>query len=163
MQQLDTYNQYLSLHQTFNEEHRTISRQITDLYLLPKKFMEENEKAIQLCLKNRKQETVPHHAELSPFGIRDFLFTVEDFKLQTMELFFEHRLHIDKCTVYVLKVTELQDKFRSKNTPEYEEEFVKLIPQVEELRAGLNNLLVKAKQMAKQLEVIQLRWNKIKS
>src|SRR5690554_6802618 len=109
MQQIKpTYQNYLALHNGFNEEHRQISKQITDLYQLPKDFMEENERAIHDCLSTRKPNDAPHHAESSYNGTRDFLFIVEDFKLQTMELFFEHRVHIDKCTIYVMKVAELK-------------------------------------------------------
>ena len=123
MQQLkDTYQSYLNLHQNFNEEHKSISRQITDLYQLPKNFMEENEKAIQMCLSDRKPSDAPHHVELSYHGMRDFLFIVEDFKLQTMELFFEHRVHIDKCTIYVMKVAEIQEKQAEKEIIENEED-----------------------------------------
>lgn len=162
-QHKDTYQNYLSLHRNFNEEHRSVSRQITDLYQLPKKFMEENEKAIQSCMSERTPNGVPHHAELSHNGIRDFLFIVEDFKLQTMELFFEHRVHIDKCTIYVVKVADLQKKSDSRTTSETEAEHVKLIPQLEELQLGLKTLLEKAEAMASRLEIIQARWDRINS
>jgi hypothetical protein len=158
-----TYQNYLSLHQDFNEEHKSISRQITELYQLPKKFMEENEKAIQTCVAERHPDGTPHHVELSPIGIRDFLFIVEDFKLQTMELFFEHRVHIDKCTVYVMKVNELKAKGKAVDFSETQEEYVQLIPQLEELRSGLNRLLEKAIAMGSRLEAIEARWNKINS
>ena len=164
MQQLkETYQQYLTLHQDFNEEHRNISRQITELYQLPKRFMETNEKAIQACVAERHPDGVPHHAELSPIGIRDFLFIVEDFKLQTMELFFEHRVHIDQCTIYVMKVNELKAQNQGKDISETNEAYVQLIPQVEELRFGLSKLLEKAVAMANQLETLETRWNRINS
>ena len=76
-----------------------------------------------------------------------------------MELFFEHRVHIDKCTIYVMKVSELQNKHEK--SPEYEEECIKLIPQLEELKQGLNNLLLKAEMMVENLEQINTRWQKI--
>jgi hypothetical protein len=158
-----TYQHYLTLHQDFNEEHKSISRQITELYQLPKKFMEENEKAIQICISDRNPDGTPHHAELSPIGIRDFLFIVEDFKLQTMEMFFEHRVHIDKCTLYVMKVNELKAKSYDRDPLESQEEYVLLIPQLEELRFGLNRLLDKAVSMASHLESIEARWNRINS
>jgi hypothetical protein len=164
MQQLkETYQSYLSIHNDFNEEHRSISRQITDLYQLPKKFMEENEKAIQICVSENNSDGAPHHSELSPIGIRDFLFIIEDFKLQTMELFFEHRVHIDKCTMYVLKVNELRSKSQGEEPLERQDEYVQLIPQLGELRTGLSTLLEKAKAMANRLESIQTRWNRINS
>jgi hypothetical protein len=159
----ESYQNYLSLHHNFNEEHRNISRQITDLYQLPKKFMEENEKAIQICVAERSSDGVPHHAEMSPIGIRDFLFIVEDFKLQTMELFFEHRVHIDKCTVYVMKVNELKAKTNGDDISEGKQEYIQLIPQLEDLISGLNCLLEKAMTMANRLKIIQNRWNSINS
>ena len=159
MQQQKTYQSYISLHEEFNHEHRILSKRITDMYQLPKEFMEEHEKGIQNCLNGRVQDGAPHHSELSHNGIRDFLFIVEDFKLQTMELFFEHRVHIDKCTIYVMKVSELQNKHEK--SPEYEEECIKLIPQLEELKQGLNNLLSKAEMMVENLEQIKTRWQKI--
>jgi hypothetical protein len=157
-----TYQNYLTLHQDFNEEHRSISRQITDLYQLPKKFMEQNEKAIQQRISESSVDGAPHHVELSPIGIRDFLFIVEDFKLQTMELFFEHRVHIDKCTLYVMKVNELKAKNIGSES-ESRDQYVELIPQVEELRLGLSKLLEKAVVMAARLETIEARWNRINS
>jgi hypothetical protein len=157
MQQLDTYQRYLNLHQDFNQEHKIISKRITDMYQLPKRFMEQNEKAIQKCFSEKAQDGVPHHAELSPSSVRDFLFVVEDFKLQTMELFFEHRVHIDKCTSYIMKVSELQAKY------EGEEEFVKLVPQLDDLRTGLKDLLTKAEVMVVNLDQIEKRWERISS
>jgi FtsZ-binding cell division protein ZapB len=164
MQQLKaTYQHYLNLHQDFNEEHRNISRKITSLYQLPKKFIEENEKAIQSCLAEKQADGSPHHADLSPTGIRDFLFVMEDFKLQTMELFFEHRVHIDKCTVYVMRVNELKEKHQGKDISETKDEYVELIPQLEEMISGLNGLLEKAEAMAGRLETIEARWSRINS
>ncbi|MES2619946.1 MAG: hypothetical protein V4615_03770 [Bacteroidota bacterium] len=162
-QHKQTYQNYLTLHQDFNQEHRIISKQITDLYQAPKKFMEENEKAIQSCLSGKKNDGTPHHAELSYNSIRDFLFIVEDFKLQTMELFFEHRVHIDKCTIYVVKVSDLQKKFEGKEEAEGANEYIQLIPQLEDLRAGLICLLDKAEIMITNLKEIEERWSRISS
>jgi hypothetical protein len=162
-QQIETYQQYLTLHNDFNEEHKNISRQITELYQLPKKFMENNQKAIQGCVAERNPNGVPHHVDMSPIGIRDFLFIIEDFKLQTMELFFEHRMHIDKCTMYVMQVNELKAKNTGKDISETKEDYVQLIPQLLEMRAGLNGLLGKAVAMAAHLETIEARWTRINS
>lgn len=162
-QQKNTYQSYLNLHNEFNEKHKAISKQITDLYQLPKNFMEENEKEIQRCMSKQAQNGVPHHVELSYNGIRDFLFIVEDFKLQTMELFFEHRVHIDKCTVYVMKVAELQTKHKDEAIGKFADEYVDLIPQLNELLLGLETLLAKAEAMVTRLETIETRWERINS
>jgi hypothetical protein len=155
LQPKDSYKNYLSLHNEFSEEHRILNKEIIELYVLPKIFIEENESAIRTFVENNSQVDIPGTAELSFRGIRDFLYKVENFKLQTMELFFEHKAYIDSCSEYVKSVAESRQGESSKN-------YMELIPKVNELRSQLKNLHERAITMAIRLEKIESRWANIR-
>ncbi len=165
MQQFDnhTYHSYLSLQATFNQEYKVINRQIIELYQQPKKFIEENEKRIKAFIKNQPNEVIPGNAELSYKGLRDFGFELEDFKLQAMQLFFEHRSYIDKCTAFVLKINEMKAKYGDNPPAACGVEYIEFIPELHGLRMGVKDLHEKAHDMVKRLERIKERWNRINS
>ena len=156
------YSNYLQLQQSFNEDYKCINKQILALYQLPKKFIEQNEKNIKEFVKQKSQQNIPHHVELSVCGLRDFAFELEDFKLQTMQLFFEHRGYIDRCTAHMMKLSELKQKSGSFDSSECTVDYLELIPELNGMSIGLKDIWLKARSMAVRLQKIKIRWERIK-
>ena len=154
-QQENTYDQYCNLHRQFVDEYKTISVNIAELYQLPKKFIEENAVAMDRYMAESAIPGAPDSSDGSVRSVKDFIYRIEDFKLQIMGLFFEHRGLIEKCTVYMKKVQEI----KASDATGAEEKLTALIPELTSLRFGLKCIEEKAGGMISRLESVEGKWN----
>lgn len=152
------YNHYCSLHKQFIEEYKVISSRVADLYQAPRKFIEDNAMEMDRYMAESSVPGSPGDFNPTSFNLKEFIYRVEDFKLQIMSLFFEHRALIEKCTVYMQRVHELK---ASGNGPEVEHKLVELIPELTTLRFGLKCIEEKAGGMVSRLDSIEGNWNSI--
>ena len=157
-QQEKPYDQYCNLHRQFIDEYKVISSHVAELYQLPKKFIEENVAAMDRYMAESSMPGSPSDSDGSVRSVREFIYRIEDFKLQIMGLFFEHRALIEKCSVYMKKVQELRF---SKFNADTEQKFVELMPELNSLRFGMKCIQEKAAGMASRLESVEGSWNKI--
>jgi len=154
-QQEKAYEQYCNLHRQFMDEYKVISVHVAELYQMPKKFIEENAAAMDRYMAESSVPGSPDSSDGSVRGVKDFIYRIEDFKLQIMGLFFEHRALIEKCSVYMHKVQQL--KFTRFNA-ETEQKFIELIPELTSLRFGLKCIEEKAGGMVGRLENVEGKW-----
>ncbi len=158
MQPERPYEHYCNLHREFLDEYRTISARVAALYQMPKKFIEENAIAMDRYMSESSMPGSPDSSGDSVRSVRDFIYRIEDFKLQIMSVFFEHRSLIEKCMAYMKKVQDLKANPETAGT---EEQYVALIPELASLRFALKCVEEKAGGMIGQLESIEGKWNNI--
>lgn len=158
MQPEKSYEHYCNLHREFLDEYKAISARVAALYQMPKKFIEENAVAMDRYMADSSMPGSPDSSDNSVRNVRDFIYRIEDFKLQIMGVFFEHRGLIEKCMVYMKKVQELKANPEAAGT---EAQYVALIPELASLRFGLKCVEEKAAGMISQLETIEGKWNSI--
>ncbi len=157
-QQENTYDHYCNLHRQFIDEYKTISANIAELYQLPKKFIEENAVAMDRYMAESSVPGAPDSSDGTMRGVKDFIYRIEDFKLQIMGLFFEHRGLIEKCTEYMKKVQEIKS---SADATGAEEKLTALIPELTSLRFRLKCIEEKAGGMLTRLESVEGNWKNI--
>ena len=157
-QQENTYDQYCKLHRQFFDEYKVISEHVAQLYQMPKRFIEENASAMDRYMAESSMPGLPADSDGSVRSVKEFIYRIEDFKLQIMGLFFEHRMLIEKCSTYMKKVQELRF---AKFNPEIEKQFIDLIPELTALRFGLKCIQEKATGMAGRLETVEGSWSRI--
>lgn len=150
------YEQFNQLHHQFIDEYKTVSTHVTQLYQLPKQFIEQNAMEMDEYMNQSSIPGPPDSVDSSAIAVKEFIYRIEDFKLQIMSLFFEHRSLIEKCTVYMKKTHEMKANFAP------DEKFSDLIPELTALRFGLKCIEEKAGSMAASLKNIESKWNNIK-
>lgn len=150
------YEHYCNLHRQFMAEYKTISAHVAELYQMPKKFIEENASAMDRYMAECSVPGSPDSSDGSVRSVKEFIYRIEDFKLQIMGLFFEHRALIEKCTVYMQKVQELK---MSPDTLDAEAKFTELIPELTTIRFGLKCIEEKAGGMISRLQSVEGKWN----
>jgi len=153
MQPEKPYQQYCNQHQQFINEYRVISARVAELYQAPKKFIEENAMEMDRYMAESSVPGAPASFDSSVSSVKEFIYRIEDFKLQIMGLFFEHRGLIEKCTAYMQKVQSLKMQRAA------EEAYSELIPELTSLRFGLKCIEEKATGMIGRLESIEGKWN----
>lgn len=152
------YQQYCNLHTGFINEYKVVSVRIAELYQSPKRFIEDNASEMdrymaESSVPGSPQDVTPAHA-----SVREFIYRIEDFKLQIMSLFFEHRMLIEKSTEYMQKVQLFK---LEENEATMEEKLVELIPEISALRFKLKCIEEKAGGMMSRLETVESKWNAI--
>ncbi len=153
-------DRFMNLHIEFVEQFKSINSDMKTLYAMPHKFIEENASAIDQFLANESIPGAPESFDRSVKGVKDFVYQLEDFKYQTMELFFEHRAYSDKCAAYLKKSQELRKSSMGiKSTAMLNGLTEELIA----LRFGLNRIREKGSEMMIQLSAIQGKWKTIKT
>ena len=152
------YQQYCNLHRQFVDEYKSISGRVAELYKAPKQFIEENAMEMDRYMAESSMPGSPSSVDSTHIPVREFIYRIEDFKLQIMSLFFEHRGLIEKCTTYMQKVQQFK---MQANEMEMEERLVSLIPELTSLRFGLKCIEEKAAGMISRLESIEGKWNSI--
>ncbi|HLP50783.1 MAG TPA: hypothetical protein VK154_07860 [Chitinophagales bacterium] len=152
------YQQYCNLHTDFITEYKIISARVAELYKMPKRFIEENAVEMDRYMVESSMPGSPDNVNPAHSGVREFIYRIEDFKLQIMGLFFEHRMLIEKCTEYMQKVQLLK---MESNDAYMEEKLVELIPELTTLRFKLKCIEEKATGMLSRLESVEGKWNAI--
>lgn len=154
-------DRFMNLHLEFVEQFKSINSDMKTLYAMPHKFIEDNASAIDQFLATASIPGAPESFDRSVKGVKDFLYQIEDFKYQTMELFFEHRSYSDKCVEYLRRSQEIRKSNISgiKSTKMLNG----LMEELTALRFGLTRLREKGGEMMIQLNAIQGRWQNIKS
>lgn len=153
-------DRFMNLHIEFVEQFKSINSDMKRLYTMPHKFIEENASAIDQFLACACIPGAPESFDRSVKGVKDFVYQLEDFKYQTMELFFEHRAYSDKCAAYLKKSQELRKSSMGiKSTTMLNGLTEELIA----LRFGLNRIREKGSEMMIQLSAIEGKWKTIKT
>lgn len=151
-------NRLLQLHVQFVEECQQINNEMKALYAMPHKFVQENASAIDRFMSEVNIPGAPESFNRNFDGVKIFVFELEDFKQQTLQLFFEHRAHTDKCAEYLRKSQELRGQ-NNKDMCNCAEVSNELFEELNALRFNLKCIREKAGIMTNQLAKIEGKWN----
>ena len=156
------YEYYTALHNDFSEAYKTVNQYVISLYSLPKKFIEETGPMLDRFVREYSVPGSPRNHDLSTRAILDFVGQVDAFTLNTVELFDLHKKHVDNCVSYMKQVHQLETLHHTSSLSECANDYIGLTPQLQVLQNGLTEIKLKADNMVRRLEKLEVRWEKIK-
>lgn len=157
--QLEQYN--LS-HHNFIEAYKMINEYVAELYQLPKKLVEDAGNVLDTFCCEDSKPSASIKVERSCRVVIDFMDQLDDFTVNTIQLFNEHKKHVDETRKYIRKVSALQTKYKESNSINVIEECNHLTEELNNLLKGLRLIKEKADEMVSRLEKLELRWESIK-
>ncbi|MDB5284473.1 MAG: hypothetical protein JWO06_3548 [Bacteroidota bacterium] len=163
MMSISRYEDYTALHNDFSEAYQVVNKYVLDLYIMPRKFIEETGPALDRFIREYSIPGTPRTHDLSTKSILEFISQVDAFTLDTVNLFNEHKGHVDGCALYMKKVKELERKHDAASMAECADEFLELAPDLLDLHSKLNRIKVQADVMVNRLAKLELRWVRIKT
>ena len=163
MTSISKYEDYSTLHNDFSEDYQEINKYVLGLYAYPKKIIDETAPALDRFIREYSVPGTPRSHDLSTKAIFEFISQVDVFTAETVELFNEHKLHVNCCAAYMKKVVEIEQKQDTNLDAECADDYIKLVPYVLNLRNQLTRLKRKADNMIARLTKLELRWVRIKA
>lgn len=156
------FEYYCCVQHDFSEACRMVDSYVRDLYVLPKKFVENTAPAINRYIKEysfpegEARNTTPFYAVL------DFIEQLDDFTENTQNLYNEHKMHTERSKTYLRKVKRLSQKAAGKPVSTYAADFIELTPELSDLNKGLKRIKQQADEMVDMLEQLELRWDSLR-
>ena len=150
---------YSCAQRDFNEAYKLVDNYVKDLYLLPKRLVENTAPALDKYIKEYSFPDGRAKNTTSFDVVLDFIDQLDDFTENTVHLFQEHKLHAERSKAYLRKVEGLKRKSAGKGAKESATAFVELTPELRELHNGLKHIKVQADEMVDKLERLELRWS----
>lgn len=155
------FEQYHLTHGNFVEAYKMVNDYVTELYKLPKQFLDETEGTMNLLTGRHFAPKAPSANDSSMRVIVNFMDQLDEFTMHTIGLFNEHMKHIDETEVYMRKVIALDSKFDERNPLQYAKEYTSLTPKVNELMEGLKDIKTKADDTLVWLEKLEVKWEDV--
>jgi hypothetical protein len=156
------FEYYSSLHNDFTEYYTVINRYIMELYSLPRKFIVETGPVLDRFLREHTIPGVPKSTDDSSMTVLQFISHLDDFTMDTIRLFTEHKTHVAACSDYLKKVTRLQASCGEDETEQYMLESINLTPELFNLHKGLIDIKAKADAMIMRLKKLEMKWDGIR-
>jgi len=154
------YEYYRCVQHDFNEAYKIVNRCVSDLYMLPKKLVENTGPMLDQYVK--EYSIKGSNADSSLEVIIDFINQLDEFTQSTVELLNEHKQHAEKSKEYLKKVAELNEKCSGRMVSEYAVDYVELTPELTELNNGLKGIKSKADEMVNKLHSLEMKWEDIR-
>lgn len=155
------YENYHLTHGNFVEAYKMVNDYVTELYKLPKQFLDETEGTMNLLNSTHFAPKSPSVKDKSMRIVVDFMDQLDEFTMHTIDLFNDHMKHIDETQAYLIKVKDIESKQTGKNTPEVAKEYTSLTPKVAELMDGLKQIKVRADETLSWLEKLEVKWEDV--
>lgn len=152
------YQNYHLTHSNFVEAYKMVNEYVTELYKLPKQFLDETEGTINLLTQKHFTPKSPSANDKSLRIVLDFIDQLDAFTMHTIALFNEHSNHIDQAEVYMRKAVKVQAAVNHKNVGLLATEYNRLIPEVNQLLEGLKTIKIKADETLVWLEQLETEW-----
>ncbi len=155
------YEQYHLTHSNFIEAYRMVNEYVTELYRLPKQFLDETEGAINAVSNKHFTPKSPSSNDKSMRVVVEFMDQLDEFTMHTINLFNEHMKHIEATEVYMKKVIILDTQNAGNKAVAKAGEYSRLIPEVNNLMDGLKDIKVRADETLSWLERLEMNWGDI--
>ena len=156
------YEYFRCVHHDFNKAYKMVNQYVSELYLLPKKLMDNTAEELNRYISDYKFRKGEKTNDGSYKTIVDFINQMDEFTEETQELYFIHKKHSDKSRMYLKKVEELNEKSEGKIISEYAVEYIGLTNELTQLHESLKKIKSKADEMVDKLERLELRWVNIR-
>lgn len=152
------YEHYNLSHSNFVAAYKLINEYVTDLYMMPKQFAEDAGKVMDTITKEYAIPQSPENSNECFRAVLEFVNQLDAFTLHTINLFNEHKTHIDCSEVYMKNV----EKMRMSSEPVNDLEYSELAAEVTDLLNGLRTIKEKADKTIEWLDQLDARWDGIK-
>lgn len=154
------YEYYRCMQHDFNEAYKLVNNYVSDLYNLPKSFVDSTGPVLDRYIREYSFAE-PRHESTSFENVMEFIEQLDDFTEKTLELYKQHKIHSDKSKKYLNKVADLNENNCGKIVSEYAVEFVELTPELTKLSHELKQIKERADEMVSKLEKLELRWARL--
>ncbi len=154
------FEYYKALHAEFNEMCPVANQYVIELYARPRKFILETGPMLDRFIREQSMPGTPGSRGFPADHVMDFIGLVDDFTLETIALFNEHKSHVDDCKNYMEKTRKLDINFAHLDYAE--NDYRRLTLEVLELHNGLIKIKDRADEMIKRLNALEERWDNIK-
>ena len=162
MSQLNSaYEQYHLTHSNFIEAYRMVNDYVTELYKLPKRFLEETEGTMNYLSSRQFAPKAPSANDQSMRVVVSFMDQLDEFTVNTIDLFNQHMKHIDATEVYLKKAMVLDNASPAVLSAPDAAVYTALIPEVERLLSGLKLIKERADDTLDWLEELEIDWENI--
>jgi hypothetical protein len=152
------YEHYNLSHNNFVSAYKLINEYVTDLYMMPKHFSEEAGRVMDVINREYAIPQAPEKSNETFRAVLDFVKQLDAFTLHTINLFNEHKTHIDCSEVYMSNVERMRNGGQVISDLEYSE----LAEEVNELLNGLRTIKEKADKTIVWLDQLDFSWESIK-
>ena len=155
------YENYYLTHTNFVEAYKMVNDYVTELYRLPKRFLDETEGTMNLITSKHFTPKSPSENDKSMRFVAEFMDQLDEFTVHTIDLFNDHISHIEATEAYMKKVMALEAKGQSNGNDEIARQSVELVPTINTLMAGLKNIKERADDTLAWLEKLEVRWEDV--
>jgi hypothetical protein len=153
------YENYRCAQRDFNEAYKLVDSYVKDLYLLPKKLVENTAPSLDRYIKDYSFSESGRKNTTSFDVVLDFIDQLDDFTEDTVNLFREYKIHAERRNAYMKKVEALNQKSAGRAEPELTIHFIELTPELTNLHNNLKHIKLLADEMVDKLERLELRWD----
>jgi regulator of replication initiation timing len=153
----EDYNQYMQLHRNFSETYTMVYRHVMDFYPLPQKFIQEAAPKVDSYVEDfwTHKNAPPENS-----SFRELVFFAQSFKQFATEannVFEEYKGLHGQSNKYMKAIFSLKQ-----NTNAGADEYAKLIPVLNKLITGFEDVKQKTEKAAKKLQKLQMEWTSLK-
>ena len=152
----EEYEQYMKLHRRFSETYTTVYKYVMDFYPQPQKFIQEAAPKVESYV-----EDFWDHKNAPPENgsFRELVFFAQDFKefaANANNVFEEYKVLHSQSGNYIKTIFRLKEKSEA-NCNDY----AKLIPELNKLITGFDQVKQKTDMAAKELQKLQIEWGSL--
>ena len=156
------YEHFSFLHQDFFESYQVVNQYVSELYTKPKKFISETSPALNNLLREISIPRSPEKNNPVAGGVVEFISELDKFTVETVQLFEAHKNHVSESVNYLNEINRLKTENKGKKMYDFALDYIQLTPQLHKLNNGLTQIKLNADNMADKLELLELRWERIK-
>ena len=155
------FEHYHLTHNNFIEAYRMVNEYVTELYRLPKHFLDETEGTMNSISNKHFSPKAPSSNDKSMRVVVDFMNQLEEFTAHTIQLFNRHMDHIEATEVYMNKVKVLDSQSAGQKIDSFFPQYTKLTPEVDQLMEGLKQIKFRADETLSWLEKLEVKWEDV--
>ena len=149
----EEYEHYMTLHRSFSEAYTTVYKHVMDFYPQPQKFIQEAAPKVDDYVEDFWDHKNALHENSS---FRTLVFFAQNFKKfaeNANNVFEEYKVLHSQSGNYIKTIFRLKEK-----NVEDCNDYAKLIPTLNKLITGFEEVKQKTDKAAKELEKLQMEW-----
>ncbi len=154
------YEDYRKAHQEFMKAYKALYEDVSSFSLIPERFIQQAEPVIDQYLTKQNEPGAEQRIALQ--AITDFITNFYTFMDEATEMFTEHQALAGHTMKYLEKVSFLNRKNQDRYIRECEDDYLQLMPELNDLREILYMVRDKVDTTSRDLNRLKPIWEKIK-
>lgn len=154
------YEDYRKAHHDFMKAYKNLYEDVSSFSLLPERFIQQAEPVIDRYLNKPAPSGSEHRIGLQV--ISDFINNFYVFMDDATEMFTEHQALAGHTMKYIEKVSFLNRKNQDRYIRDCEDDYLQLMPELENLREILYMVRDKVDTTSRNLDRLKPVWERIK-